>query len=123
MSRMTAILRGLINRTEEGKLNWQTSVNDDVFFASVDTTGVTIRSLGAEMFVGPERHRLEVLNDNGVTAVVLETPDSYGLVPPENIATAEQAQDMNRLFVLARKSALNIDSTLEKLVTDLDRIG
>ena len=116
-------MRGLINRTEEGKLNWQTSVNDDVFFASVDTTGVTIRSLGVEMIVGPERHRLEVLNDNGVTAVVLETPDNYGLVPPENIATAEQAQDMNRLFVLARKSALNIDSTLEKLVTDLDRIG
>lgn len=123
MSRMTAILQGLINRTEERRLNWHTSVNDDAFVASVDTTGVTIRSLGAQMIAGPERHRLEILNDNGVTAVVLESPDTFGLVPPENTATAEQAQDMNRLFVLARQSALNIDSTLDKLVADLGRIG
>ena len=122
MSRMTTILRGLIKRTEEGKLNWQTSVNDDVFFASVDTTGVIIRLLGRETVMIPERHRLEILNDDGAIAVVLETDEGFGTVPNESHATYEQAQDLRRLFALARQSALDVDSTLEKLARDLEKI-
>ena len=122
MDRMTAILQGLINRTEEGKLNWQTSVNDDVFVASVDTTGVIIRLLGREAIMTPERHRLEILNDKGATAVVLETDEGFGIVPKESRATDEQAKGLRSLFALARQTALNADLTLEKLAHDLERI-
>ena len=122
MDRMTTILEGLINRTEAGKMKWRTTINEDVFASAVDTTGVVIKLLSASSGFTPERHRLEILNDNGVTAVVLETKDEIGMVPPEYQATYDQSLDLRRLFVLARQSALDTDSTLEKLARDLERI-
>lgn len=118
MSKMTTILERLINRTQEGKLPWEITANSDTFVASVDTTAVIIRMVDGFL----ERHRLEVLNDKGNTAVVLETDDTFGKIPREILATPEQSQDLRRLFVLARQSALDSNSTLEKLASDLERI-
>ena len=119
MSKMTMILQGLINRTQEGKLPWEITANSDTFVASVDTTAIIIRMVDGFL----ERHRLEILNDKGKTAVVVETDDTFGTIPKEILATPEQTQDLRRLFVLARQSALDADSTLEKLARDLERIG
>ena len=118
MDRMTAILQGLIERTEEGELSWKTSVDKNAFIAAVDTTGIIVRMLDDFL----ETHRLEILNDDGVTAVVLETSDPMRKVPKESRATDEQATELSRLFVLARQSALDVDTTLEKLARDLERI-
>ena len=118
MSKMSTILQGLIRRTEEGKLNWKTTVDSKAFVAAVDTTGVIIKMMDDFL----ETHRLEILNDKGITAVVLETDSSLGKVPKENRATEDQIHDLRRLFVLARQSALDANSTLEKLAHDLERI-
>ena len=118
MDRMTTILQGLLQRTEDGKLNWETSVDSKAFIASVDTTAVIIRELDEFL----ERYKLEILNDKGNTAVVLETNDTFGTIPKEILATPEQSLDLRRIFVLARQSALDSNSTLEKLVQDLERI-
>ena len=115
MDRMTTILQGLIKRTEERDLNWKTSVDSKAFIAAVDTTGIIVRMLDDFL----ETHRLEILNDDGVTAAVLETSDPIRKVPKESRATDEQAAELSRLFTLARQSALNADLTLEKLANDL----
>ena len=122
MDKMTTILQGLINRTEDGNLKWRTTLNDNVFVSAVNTTGVVIKLLPAGSVFDSERHRLEILNDDGMTAVVLETEGSRRLVPKENRATEEQVKDLRRLFALARHSALNADLTLDKLARDLERI-
>ena len=122
MSRMDDVLRGLIKRTEEGKLNWRTSVDTRGFFSAVDTTSIVVRQLGRNFLPSQERHRLEILNDQGITVEILETQDNLESVPTERLATKEQAKDLSRLFALARRSALESDMTLEKLARNLERL-
>ena len=55
-------------------------------------------------------HRLEIMDESG------ETVESLG---PED-TTEEQDRQLERLFVLARRSALNIDSILQKLAQALE---
>ena len=114
MNRMSDILDGLINRTEEEKLTWKISIDKNAFITSVDTIGVIVRSLGSGW---SERYRLEIQNDKGLTVQVLQTPDL--IKGSKNDATPEQAQLLSRLFALARGSALNADLTLEKLAESL----
>ena len=118
MSNMSTILQGLISRSEEGKLKWQTSVDSKAFVAAVDTTGLIVKVLDDFL----DTYRLEILNDKGLTAAVLETDAGLGNVPRESRATDEQIHALRRLYVLARQSALDSNSTLEKLASDLERI-
>ena len=115
MNKMSTILQGLIGRTEEEKLKWRTMLEDDVFVASVDTTAVIVRKLDI-------RYQLKIMNEQGATVIVLETGDIRGIVPKEQLASREQAKGLRRLFELARHSALDPDSTLDKLARDLERI-
>ena len=118
MSKMSTILQGLISRTEEGKLMWRTSIRKNTFLTAVDTTAVSIKELDEFL----ERYRLEILNKEGFKTVSLETYDESGLVPLDNLASPEQDRDLRRLYELARRSALDPDSTLDKLARDLERI-
>ncbi len=118
MSKMSTILQGLISRTEEGKLSWRTSIRKNVFLTAVDTTAVSIRELDEFL----ELYRLEILNKEGFKTVTLETYDEREVGYQSSVATPQQANDMQRLFELARNSALDPDSTLDKLAGDLERI-
>ena len=115
MDRISEILEGLIKRTEEGKLTWQTPVNPDTFITAVDTIGIVVKL--QDDFL--ETYRIEIQNDEGVTVQVLQTPDSLRRVKAENEVTPEQAQKLSRIFTLARSSALNSDLTLKKLAESL----
>ena len=120
MNRMSDILNGLINRTEEEKLTWKTSIDKSSFITSVDTIGIIIRSFGSGW---NERYRLEIQNDDGITVQVLQTPDYYVRgVEPQDDGTKEQAEELSRLFILARRSALKTDLTLEKLAESLAKL-
>ncbi len=113
MNKISEILDGLINRTEEGKLTWQTTVNRDTFITAVGTIGVRVKLLDDFL----EIHRIEIQNDEGLTVQILQTPDL--VKGSKNQATPEQARQLSCLFALARGSALNADLTLEKLAESL----
>ena len=115
MDRISEILEGLIKRTEEGKLTWRTSVNPDTFITAVDTIGIVVKL--QDDFL--ETYRIEIQNDEGLTVQVLQTPDSLRRVKAENEVNPEQAQELSRIFALARSSALNSDLTLKKLAENL----
>ena len=117
MDRISEVLDGLIKRTEEGKLTWRTTIGGYSFMTSVDTIVVIIR----EDF--DDRYWLSILNHNGETARSLQTPVSFEDTQMESQATPEQAQQLSRLFTLARGSALNADLTLEKLAKSLANIS
>ena len=104
------ILEGLIQRTADGKLQWRRSVRDDQFVASVDTISVVVQEWTSLSLGSRPNYRLEILDENGQTVEVLHHPNS----------TEEQDGQMERLFVLARRSALNIDSVLQKLAESLE---
>ncbi len=119
MNEIDKILEGLVQRTDDGKLKWNPSAESGEFVASVGAISVVVRQLSESYLHVPARHQLEILNDEGSTVEVLETNDEYGLVPSDRRATIPQAQILSSLYVLARRSALNTQSTLEKLARDL----
>ena len=123
MDKMTAILDRLIDLTREEKLEWFETADQEGFIATVGTLGVIVRHLGRQESHGDDRHKFEILNRNGRVSDTLETDDIYGLVPEERTASAEQALAMARLYPLARRSALDAESTLEELVHELDAIA
>lgn len=104
MIEMDQILEGLVQRTTEGKLKWERAVQADRFVASVGAISIVITE------VRHSAYRIEVLNEAGETVEDVEFPNT----------TDEQNRQLERLFALARRSALNTEATLEKLAKALD---
>lgn len=92
------ILTGLIQRTEEGKLRWSRAAQQDRFITSVDAISVMIFETEGE-------HGFDILDESGEVVESLRYEDT----------SEEQDEQLERLYILARRSALNIDSVLEKL--------
>ena len=68
-------------------------------------------------------YKVEIQNEEGVALEIMETPDDViGFVGQEGVANQEQSRLIERLFQLARQSALKVDSTLEELANHLDAI-
>ena len=104
MVELSQILTGLIQRTTEGKLKWSRAARSDRFITSVDAISIVITE------VLHSAYRLEVLNEAGETVEDLEFPNT----------TDEQNRQLEGLYALARRSALNTDTTLEKLAKGLE---
>lgn len=121
MDRMTQILEKLISRTHEGKVNWRPTANPDGFLTTLDTIGVIVSSRSNLGF--GSLYKVEIQNEEGVALEIMETPDDViGFVGQEGVANQEQSRLIERLFQLARQSALKVDSTLEELANHLDAI-
>ncbi len=110
MIELDQILDGLIRRTDDGKLKWHRSVREHQFVASAGAISVVIRELPPRIIDADPNYRLEILDENGHTVEVLHY---------DNV-TAEQDKQLERLFVVARRSALDIDSVLQKLAEALE---
>ena len=104
MIELGQILSGLVQRTEEGKLKWTKSVQNGRYIASVDVISVAI------MVDGSFFYRLDILDESG------ETVESFG----RKDTTAEEDEELERLYVLARRSAHDVNSVLEKLAKGLE---
>ena len=107
MIELAQILDGLVARTAEGKLKWSRTAQSDRFTTSVDTISVVISEV--ERAVG-KRYELDILDEGGETVESLTYEDT----------SAEQDEQLARMYILARRSAHNINSTLEKLAKGLE---
>ena len=112
MIELGQILTGLVQRTTEGKLKWSRTVESDRFVTSVDAISIVIVEITALMDIDVvfTSYRLTILDESGE---VVESLD-------HNDTTPEQDEQLARLYVLARRSAHNIDATLEKLAKALE---
>ena len=110
MIELGEILEGLVQRTAEGKLKWSRSVGNDRFVTSVDAISVAIVDSGYNAVNEMNTYRLDILEESG------DIVDSLGFQD----TTGEQDRQLARLYVLARRSAHDIDSVLEKLARGLD---
>ena len=99
------ILAGLVQRTTEGKLKWSRAVENGRFVTSVDAISIMIQEIQTG---GP--YRLDILDESGEIVESLSYQDM----------SREQDEQLARLYVLARRLALNTDSTLEKLAKALE---
>lgn len=110
MIELDQILDGLIQRTTDGKLNWRSSIHDDQFVASVDAISVVVRESPGRGIDADPNYRFEILDENGRTVEVLYS----------STVTAQQDRQLEQLFTLARRSALNTDAVLQKLAAALE---
>ena len=108
MTDLGKIITGLVERTNEGRLLWQRGAQSEQFITSVDTISMVVAEYEEDW--GRRRYRLEIYNESGELADSLDFRDMAG----------EQLKQLERLFVLARRSANNVDSTLEKLAKALE---
>lgn len=110
MIELGEILEGMVQRTSEGKLKWSRSVGSDRFVTSIDAISGAIIDSGYSSINGENYYRLDILEESG------DIIDSLGYQD----TSREQDEQLARLYVLARRSAHNIDSVLEKLARGLD---
>ncbi len=87
-------------------MKWSRAAHNNQFVTSVDAISIVIMEIDATS----SNYRLEILDESGETVESLRYPDTSG----------EEDEQLARLFVLARRSALNTDLTLEKLAKALD---
>ena len=97
------VLIRIVERTAEGKLKWSQAVESNAFVTSVDAISIMIRDRGGA-------YRLDIFDESGVNIESLTVRDT----------TEEQDQQLDKLYALARRSALDVDSTLEKLAKALE---
>ena len=110
MSQLDHILERLIQRTADGSLTWRRSGDNDKFVMSVDSITVAVTDLRGAMGYASLGQRLEIINESGQTVEVLDV---------NSHPTIEQEERLERLFILARRSALETQATLEKLANAL----
>ena len=114
MNDLDRILDRLIQRTSEGKLNWSRTAIRNEFVTSIDTISVTIgvSSISAVGLRGtPGSPRLEIHDERGDLAEVVHVDAQ---------SPGERDEKLRRLHELARRSALDIQATLEKLARALE---
>ncbi len=104
MIELGAILNGLVQRTAEGKVRWTRAAHDGSFVTSLDAISIMIQD-------GSSGYQLEILDESGVTVEALRITANSPI---------EQDEQLQHLYILARRSAHNIDATLEKLAKALD---
>ncbi len=107
MIELDQILTGLVLRTTEGKVKWSRTVQDNRLATSVGAISVVIMQESDPPIV---RYTLDILDESGEIVESLTYQET----------TNEQDEELARLYVLARRSAHNIDATLERLAKALE---
>ena len=107
MDKMTQVLTGLVNRTDEGKLTRRPTWDSNSFIAAVDLIGVVIKPSGGSSPSGQRGYALEILNNHGLVAEALDTDADYASKVGARSVADEQRELITRLFRLARRSALD----------------
>jgi hypothetical protein len=120
MNELDKILGGLIRRTVNGHLKWRSSVEENEFVTSVDAISVVIRSLGGRNWRSPDRYQLVIIDEKGSTVEVFEAGGEFETVAYDQVGKTEQSQQLDELYSLARRTALNTQATIDKLVKALD---
>ena len=115
MIELGQILEGLVQRTGEGRLKWRQSVENTRFVTAVDTIAVVIQQIRDGDLYHPdirERdiYRLDIYDESGEIIESLSYLDT----------SREQNEQMARLYMMARRQALNADATLAKLAKGLE---
>lgn len=121
MDKMTGILNKLTARSRDGKIIWRDTVGKQKFLAMLGETGVAIDFNSATGV-----YELQILDKRG--RLIESVSAGYGAFAELRLSLpgAEKRVDasaLRDLHEVARRSALNIDATLDELASHLDAIA
>ena len=116
--KLTSLVATLVEKTEEGKVSWNPTVNADEFVAGFSRYAILIRKDVSVYEFGDtsqETHlELLFLNEDG------RVMDSKGA---SQDSLSDQSDDFERLyelFTLARRSAYNVEEGIDHLLQELE---
>lgn len=118
MSSINDVLDELLASTNQGKLQWAPSARSDEFVASIGEISVSVREMRGSVIFGA-RYRLEVVSSEGWTVESLETSIAITGISEGQAATEEQTRKLQMLFHSAKRTTVDVQSTLDKLLDDL----
>ena len=117
MNELNQILEGLAKQTDDGKLKWKPSATSDEFVVSIAAISVVIKELRTRPnpLLVAGKYRLTICDEGGKAVEVLEAD-----IENKGEDEIKRANQLKRLYTLARRSALNTQATLEKLAKALE---
>ena len=107
MADITDILTKLLERTNQDKVSWQTTADDDTFIAVFGNVSVAISTYGQ----WGETMRLTILNKEGRVIERLDNDTAEG---------QQWESELAELHTKAKRIALGVDSQLNDLLKALD---
>lgn len=114
MATITDILTKLIEKSRDEKIAWRATSGRQKFLTMLGETGVSI-----DFDASTKLYELDIINRRG--RLIESISAKY---EPEGFATSERimAGTLRELHGIARRSALDVDSTLDELASRLDAI-
>ena len=124
MNHIEDILRKVLKLTESNKIKWRTTVNPQSFLTVLGNQTIVIdkRSGG----LSDPLYKLELRNSGGSPIALLLSAE-YSPSQQTPIQIPERRQQMERLFELASRSAVDnglreVIERLDKLIEDLEKV-
>ena len=117
MAKTTEILTKLIARSRDGKIVWRDTSSKQKFLTMLGETGVAI-----DCDVEVDKYELQIIDKRGRLIESLSAeyvPLGINLLGHDE-ATANALKELHGI---ARRSALDVDSTLDELASRLDAIA
>ena len=115
MNALDQILEELVRRTADDRLQWTLSAEDDEFVASIGTVSIIVRQQGFDLLRSGRIHQVEILNERGRPVEVIQATtslDDLAFNSPDNL---ERVRLLDELYTAARRSALDVDATIDQL--------
>ena len=110
-NKLSSLVSTLIQKTREGKVSWNPTINDDEFLAGFSRYVVSIKLGFADEFRQERPYRtLGLLNKDGKTIDAKIEYDTDSL----------DYQELGELFVVARRSAHDAEESLNSLLQELE---
>ena len=110
-NKLSYLVSTLIQKTREGKVSWNPTINDDEFLAGFNRYVVSIKLGFADEFRQERPYRtLGLLNKDGKTIDAKIEYDTDSL----------DYQELGELFVVARRSAHDAEESLNSLLQELE---
>ncbi len=112
MTEITDVIGKLLERTEEGKVSWRTTADENTFLAVVSSTSILVSAHG--YISGNQQFRFRILNQRATEIANYETPTHLD---------ADIRSQLSELYSKARHQALGVDSQLDELLKELESAG
>lgn len=105
MEKLSRLLVALLSQTERGQIEWRSTADDKMFqFSMPDSTVCIAHSRG-------DSYYLSVMNNEG------QIIDRFS---DRDLDSFESSDQMERLYVLARRKALKAEETLDGILARLE---
>lgn len=111
------ILDKLLEKTEEGKLEWEKTANRNTFLVVLEDSSISV-SLNFDSvfeFISPiEIYTFDFRNGNGdiVESIDISNPDV-------TVKPAREFEKAKKIFALARNQPIKVDQTVDRILEQL----